>query len=165
MRNSNAKYIAAHWLNCKPDEVETLDTVVDIDWFLKNFTGEPSVEAIAKTVYSVALDELKTVYSAVAKLFKGNHEALNPILDEYSWDFSELKKAFDFLDPDKDLHYYSDGKFILELDYWDLYQSILGELAPLTNAKNWSFNNFLDSYSTEFYAGEKVPPKFDSIII
>lgn len=156
-------YILAQILGCKdPFDVEKLDSIVyDPEYFedLDKYT----MDTIGKAVWQKALNYLNEMYTFARANFRQHKAQYDGSVLE--WDVDLVQDAIDFLNPEEDLHWgYTSMGYYLEIDYWELYTSVIDTVCE-DYGSGKSFNELATSFTTQFYGGEKVPDKYDSILL
>ena len=159
-----SSYILAQMLGCKDAlDVEKLDSIVyDPEYF--EDIGMFSMESIGEAVHQHALDALMDSVNEARDIFKSHK-------DEYAasvlgWDIDLVSDALEFIDPKKDLKWgYSSTVYYMELDYWDIYMSVVETLLEDYGNKNLSLKYVMNDYTKDFYGGKEIPEKYASLLL
>ena len=156
-------YVLAKFLECEPYDCQALDAIkLDVDEFFDD-AKDKTLNGLCETVYNKALEYLTGFYEFAQDKLKANPELYNGSI--LNWDQDLLMDAIEFMDPKKDLHWSVDSThFYIELDYWDLYRSVVGTVNEDYDSK-YSFKELISSYTEDFYGGEYTPNKYESLLL
>ena len=153
--------LLAYLLGCKPEELNSLNTIVykDIDDLMFTVQNK-TLDGICEAVHRLACATLIQMYQ-----FAKNKVQQNPTLicSEHKWDEELLLAVFDTLHPKKDLHWKRDkSEFYMELDNYNLYAYVIGQIN-----EDYSFIPFSviqEGYTSAFYGGAAMPDKLKSLV-
>lgn len=121
-----------------------------------NFT----FDGVLSAVYSAALDYLTEIYRAACEGIERYKSGTYT-----DTEIPLIKEALDFINPREDLHIENDSSGVyLELDYWDLYSSVVDSIVDDLGLSKKSFGEFLSEFTYNVYGGKRVPDKFESLI-
>lgn len=157
-----SEQLYAKLLGCEVSELSCLDSIVlPVEDFYeisdKTFTG------FCEEVYRQAKNYLVELYEFAAEKLKANPKAYDGSV--LKWDADLLNESIDFLDPKNDLHWGTDtNDFYLELDYFDLYWSVIGTINE-DFGSDYSIKEFDRSFTKELWGGKKTPEKFESLLL
>jgi len=166
---SALKEAVAFFLKCSPDQAMGLcDIREDISDVLER-CKTMSIDGVFQLVRDDCVAEMKRGYSIAASAVLGDPELFGPksAHADLEWDPDLLVKAIRFLDPEKDIQWSLSpaGEFILELDYWELYTSVIETVCDIVKPGSWNFKDVSEGFSDNFWGGDNVPAEFGSLIL
>jgi len=156
--------VLSKFLQCDYGDTVCLDSIVmDADEFFDQAKSK-TLDGLIEEAYNQAVAYLNDLYRFAYLQIKNNPDLyLGSVL---KWDSQLLMESLEFLDPTKDLHWdRNHSNAWLELDYWDLYFSVVDTINEDYNSARVSMGIFMDSFFREIEGGQGVPDRFSSLLL